>query len=310
MEGVPVQITAQIYNIGDQPAKNVRVLFALLNNGIRQQDTLSIPAIAAGSFSGLNYTLPTGGRRGSNLEYITIDPLQQIPEELKINNSYSFSFFVRKDTVAPTFDITFDGQRIYEGDYVLPHPTIRIAIYDNSPLQIQNPSLVTLTLDDRRIMLGSEPDSLFEPKSGSEKALVTFRPKLTGRRDPYKLWLQVQDSSGNQVTMGSPLHFTVDSVWGIRNVFNYPNPFASETYFTFILTDYVDELEIKIYTISGRLIQDIVVPPQSENAYFRVYWNGRDRDGDEVANGVYFYKVLAKSGGVIKEVIGKLAKVR
>jgi flagellar hook assembly protein FlgD len=83
-----------------------------------------------------------------------------------------------------------------------------------------------------------------------------------------------------------------------------------ETYFTFILTNYADEVEIKIYTIAGRLIQSIFVPPQSGNAYCRVYWNGRDRDGDEVANGVYFYKVLARSNGVVKEVIGKLAKVR
>ena len=110
--------------------------------------------------------------------------------------------------------------------------------------------------------------------------------------------------------MGNPLYFTVDSVWDIKNVFNYPNPFSTETYFTFILTDYVDDVEIKIYTISGRLIQNIIIPPQSENAYFRVYWNGRDRDGDEIANGVYFYKVIAKSNGSTKEVIGKLAKVR
>ena len=93
-------------------------------------------------------------------------------------------------------------------------------------------------------------------------------------------------------------------------MFNYPNPFASETYFTFILTTLAEEVEIKIYTISGRLIQDMLVPPQSENAYYQVFWNGRDRDGDEVANGVYFYKIIVKSNGETKEAIQKLAKVR
>jgi hypothetical protein len=279
-----------------------------MNNGIRQQDTLFIPAIPADSFSVLTYNLPTGGRRGTNVEYITIDPQQQIAEEYKINNSYSFSFFVRKDTTAPSFDVTFDGQHIYDGDYVLPHPTIRIAVYDNSPLRISNPAFVNLTLDGRRVMLGSSPDSLFEVSSGPEKAVVIFKPTLTGKTDPYTLWVQVQDSSGNFVSMVNPLHFVVDSVWDIKNVFNYPNPFSSETYFTFILTDYADEIEIKIYTISGRLIQSMFVPPQ--NAYCRVYWNGRDRDGDVVANGVYFYKVIARCNGVVKEVIGKLAKVR
>jgi hypothetical protein len=310
LEGLPLQITAQIHNVGEQAARNIKVLFSLMNNGIRQQDTLFIPTIPADSYSALTYQLPTAGRRGINTEFITIDPQQQISEIYKINNSYSFPFFVRGDTSAPSFDITFDGQRIYSGDYVLPHPTIRIAIYDNSPLQIQNPSFVHLTLDDRRISLGAEPDSLFEVKSGPEKAVVTFKPKLAGRKDPYKLELQIQDSSGNQVTMGNPLYFAVDSVWGIKNVFNYPNPFILETYFTFILTDYADEVEIKIYTINGRLIQNLIVPPQSENAYYQVHWNGRDRDGDEVANGVYFYKVIAKSNGLVKEVLQKLAKIR
>ena len=159
-------------------------------------------------------------------------------------------------------------------------------------------------------MLGSDPDSLFEPKSGTEKAMVTFKPKLIGRRDPYALGLQVQDSSGNEITLVNPLHFTVDSIWNIKNVFNYPNPFASETYFTFILTNYADEVEIKIYTISGRLIQTLFVPPQSENAYYQVRWDGRDHEGDEVANGVYFYKIIAKSNGSAKEVIQKMAKIR
>ena len=282
-----------------------------MNNGIRQQDTLLVNTIPADSFSVLTYQLPTGGRRGSNTEFITIDPQQQIIEEYKINNSYSFSFFVRTDTTRPSFDITFNGQHIMNGDYVLPNPTIVITIYDNSPLPIQNPSFVNLTLDDRRIMLGSQPDSLFEAKSqGSEKAVVTFKPALKGRSDPYKLMLQVTDSTGNEENLTNPIYFEVDSVWSIKKVYNYPNPFSMETYFTFILTDYADKVEIKIYTITGRLIQDIMVPPQSENAYYKVYWNGSDRDGDEVANGVYFYKIIAKSNGSTKEVIQKLARVR
>ena len=310
MEGYTDSVFVDVYNVGAQPADSVDVALTEIGSSIVRIDTLLIPSLPKDNYRRVVFPYLTGGKRGNHLLYVEVDPKQKINELYKTNNTYAFNLFVKKDTTAPSFDITFDGQRIYDGDYVLPHPTIRIAIYDNSPLQIQNPSFVTLTLDDRRITLGSEPDSLFEVKSGPEKALVTFKPKLAGKKDPYKLWVQVQDSSGNAVTMGNPLYFTVDSVWDIKNVFNYPNPFSTETYFTFILTDYVDDVEIKIYTISGRLIQNIIIPPQSENAYFRVYWNGRDRDGDEIANGVYFYKVIAKSNGSTKEVIGKLAKVR
>ena len=41
--------------------------------------------------------------------------------------------------------------------------------------------------------------------------------------------------------------------------------------------------------IHNRLIHDIQATPQS-NAFYRVYWNGRDHDGDDTANEIYFYK--------------------
>ena len=282
MEGYTDSVFVDVYNVGAQPADSVYVALTQISSSIVPIDTILVPSIPNGNYRRAAFPYPTSGKRGNNLLYVEVDPKHKINELYKNNNTYSFNLFVKKDTTAPSFDITFDGQRIYDGDYVLPHPTIRIAIYDNSPLQIRNPSFVNLTLDNRRIALGSDPDSLFEVSSGPEKADVIFRPTLAGKKDPYKLWVQVQDSSGNIVSLGNPLTFVVDSVWDIKNVFNYPNPFSSETYFTFILTNYADEVEIKIYTIAGRLIQDILAPPQSGNAYCRVYWNGRDRDGDVV----------------------------
>jgi hypothetical protein len=308
LEGNPIQIQAQIHNVGEQPVNNVQVLFTLMNNGIRQKDTLFIPVIPADSFSTLSYQLATTGRRGVNTEFIAIDPQQQILEEYKIDNEYSFSLFVRTDTTRPAFDITFDGQRIYDGDYVLPNPTIKIAIYDNSPLSISDPSSVYLAMDRRKVTLGAMPDSLFTSQSGNPKSSVTYHPTLT--TGEHTLSVRVMDATGNYSdSAATQIQFRIETDLKLLNVFNYPNPFVSETHFTFILTDYADEVKIKIYTINGRLIQDIQVPPQS-NAYYRVYWNGRDHDGDDIANGIYFYKVIAKSNRSATEVIQKLAKVR
>jgi hypothetical protein len=41
-----------------------------------------------------------------------------------------------------------------------------------------------------------------------------------------------------------------------------------------------------------------------------VYWNDRDHDGDDIANGIYFYEVIAKSTESATEVNWKLVKVR
>jgi len=46
--------------------------------------------------------------------------------------------------------------------------------------------------------------------------------------------------------------------------------------------------------------------------FVTVEWDGRDQDGNYIANGAYFYKVILKStdGQFSKSVIGKLAIIR
>lgn len=98
----------------------------------------------------------------------------------------------------------------------------------------------------------------------------------------------------------------------VREVMNYPNPFAQNTTFTFI-SNRDAEVTIKIYTVAGQLIQTL--ERQLARAGFNMIdWDGRDLAGDRPANGVYLYKLIARSLGNSevsqKEVIGKLAILR
>jgi len=63
--------------------------------------------------------------------------------------------------------------------------------------------------------------------------------------------------------------------------------------------------------VSGRLLfERTLYPGEVKLGFNRIVWNGLDRDGDELANGVYFYKVSVKLGGMTVEAIEKLAKLR
>ncbi|MFO7445142.1 MAG: T9SS type A sorting domain-containing protein, partial [Ignavibacteriaceae bacterium] len=105
--------------------------------------------------------------------------------------------------------------------------------------------------------------------------------------------------------------FTVSNEMDILNVYNYPNPFTERTDFTFRLTQIPDELKIKIYTIAGRLIREIIKPQAELRFDFNtIAWDGKDEDGDQIANGVYLYKIIMKKGGETKDVIQKLARLR
>ena len=90
-------------------------------------------------------------------------------------------------------------------------------------------------------------------------------------------------------------------------------PVPSETEFTFVLTGNraPDEVRIRIFTIVGRKIRELVVLHYSLQVGFnRVMWDGRDEEGDEIANGYYLYQVQVRGDGVERSAIEKLVKVR
>jgi flagellar hook assembly protein FlgD len=96
------------------------------------------------------------------------------------------------------------------------------------------------------------------------------------------------------------------------NPVNFPNPFSNSTTFTFQRTSSDPiEVEIKIYSIAGRLIGDIIVQNITDN-FVRIPWDGKDHDGNTLANGVYFYKLISRdtNSKQSSETIGKLAVMR
>jgi hypothetical protein len=134
------------------------------------------------------------------------------------------------------------------------------------------------------------------------------------QRGEHSLALFVRDASGNLAdTLASRVRFRVESESKLLNVFNYPNPFSNETHFTYNITGSTlpDDITIKVFTVAGRLIQEIRVPVSDIRFGFnRVPWDGRDRDGDEIANGVYLYRIALRVGDKTDSVIQKMAKMR
>lgn len=75
----------------------------------------------------------------------------------------------------------------------------------------------------------------------------------------------------------------------LRDVMNYPNPMREETRFVMRTNLGGGQGQVQVYTVSGRLVA--VVPFAVGSADVVVPWDGRDREGDRIANGVYLYRV-------------------
>jgi hypothetical protein len=72
---------------------------------------------------------------------------------------------------------------------------------------------------------------------------------------------------------------------------NHPNPFNPGTTIRFTLPEKA-LATIRVYDVSGRLVETVLareLPPGPH----RVVWDGKNRNGDSVASGVYFYSLVA-----------------
>ena len=77
---------------------------------------------------------------------------------------------------------------------------------------------------------------------------------------------------------------------------NFPNPFNPETWIPYTLSHDAD-VSVRIYNIEGTLIRQLEVGQQSAGSYLSretaVYWNGKNRLGESMSSGTYFYTLKA-----------------
>ena len=238
-----------------------------------------------------------------------MEKVDDVYELFEDNNFFSIPFYVQPDTTTPTVTLTVDGYDILDGDFISPEPEIHIEMYDQSLLPITEPSSVLIYLNDNLVPSNTSIIN-YTFSTENPKVTVDYSPSLPD--GDYTLKVLWKDVEGNIVdSSGVEKYFQVSSEAQLLYVYNYPNPTSGETYFTFKLTQVPDEMQIKIYTIAGRLIKEIELNSSELKFNFnKIYWNGRDEDGDSIANGVYLYKVIMQAGDVSQAITQKLAIVK
>jgi len=72
---------------------------------------------------------------------------------------------------------------------------------------------------------------------------------------------------------------------------NYPNPFNPETQIKYSVSgDGLTRVSLKVYNVVGQLVKALVDEEQMPGQYCRT-WNGKDEKNQDVASGMYFYKL-------------------
>lgn len=318
MEGQFGVLDIAVENVMPFASDSVAVQFTvtdLSSNLIVSNETVMYPPIEGGSTFNLNYLTPTAGLSENSSLFIQMnagDGAQN--EKFSFNNQLLIPFFVVSDELNPIVDVTFDGDHILDGDIVSTNPVIDIELKDeNLFLAMNDTSLMQISLvapnGDTRLIGYNDLDVNYTLATASDVQeknnvfSVELNPEFI-QDGVYQLKIDGQDASDNKTgTIDYTISFQVVSEATISHVVNYPNPFTTSTQFVFNLTgtEVPDDLHIQIMTVTGKVVKEIT---RAELGNLRIgrnitdyAWDGKDKYGNELANGVYFYRVSASNNG-------------
>ena len=101
------------------------------------------------------------------------------------------------------------------------------------------------------------------------------------------------DQLGNELSAQQPNRFSLHQ--------NYPNPFNPITTITFELAK-LEFVSLNVYDVNGYLIKNLINKEKNPGQY-NVNWNGDNIANENVAGGVYFYRIDTDSYSSTKKMI-------
>lgn len=258
---------------------------------------------------------------GNTLLIVQLNPEEDQPEQHFFNNLYVQPFYVFVDRLNPIMDVTFDGKHIIDGDYVSPRPEIVIEVNDENPfIAVEDSNAfelyfkrgTTAATSFERIFISDNRVEHIPAQMPDNKARLYFYPGKNFKLPDgeYTIRVQGRDQKGNASGAGENFYeitFRVENQQSITQVLNYPNPFSSSTRFVYTITgsEMPEVFQIHIYTITGKQIKVVDLMELGEAGVGRhvtnYAWDGTDEYGQQLANGVYLYRVVYKTPGVETE---------
>lgn len=325
-EGVQMSFAVDIKNISDLPMDSLLVHYWINDKHqvkhvipYNRQDSLRVSEVFRDTVQ-----FNTVGLIGDNVLWMEVNPyvkglnneFKDQPELAHFNNVLQLPFHLGADDINPILDVTFDGEHILNGDIVSPKAEIVISLQDENPFLVMDADADTsnfgVYLTDpsgiqKRIPFidgsGNQVMDWIPANSSNLRFKILYNAEFE-QNGTYMLMVQGIDKSGNlSGDIEYKVKFDVIRESSITHLMNYPNPFSTQTRFVFTLTgtEVPDDLIIQIMTVTGRVVREITIDelgPITIGRNITEYaWDGRDEFGDQLANGVYLYHVVARING-------------
>jgi hypothetical protein len=198
------------------------------------------------------------------------------------------------DTEIPTVVIkSLDSNGMLRtGDYLPADTAFLITILDSSGVESESVEVLLRSVDSEQPTIGYGSNLVSHRDVRPTQLSFQYAPQ-TLTDGTHTIEVRVADRLGNGPAT-KQVSFDVTSDLSLENVLSYPNPMATETDFTFVLS-LPSEVTIRVFTVSGRLIRILDERP-GRAGYNQVHWDGLDSQGRSIANGTYLYTVTADDG--------------
>jgi hypothetical protein len=228
----------------------------------------------------------------------------------------TYTILRNNDKEPPVINANVQEQEFTFGGYISGTGIISFTLSDANGIDIFDQGidmfLNGVPVEEKDFTIAANPANLTS---------VPIKHQLNLDAGNYTLSISCSDVNGN--FQSHDINFIVNKTFDVINLANYPNPIVATTIdpanqnrtrFTYVLTDDADDVTIKIYTVSGRLVKTFNDLPKAvgyhEFPRTVLGWDCRDETGIFLANGVYFYKIIARKGNKTIERIQKMAVAR
>lgn len=203
---------------------------------------------------------------------------------------------VTTDNSGPEIEYSFaENPDFQTGDRIPANAELTVRFSDISGINLTGGlgHRIELVVDNDNNSTVNLTDLFVYDKGSYQAGQLTYAlPELTPERHSFTL--KAWDNANNPTIAEFDAMVAQNSEIVIREILNYPNPMEEYTEFFFDLSETADWAELQIFTLAGRNIKTLRTTNLTAGKNRRFLWNGRDLDGDRVAEGVYLYKITVK----------------
>ncbi len=326
-EGETTRFDFGFVNVTDKAFPDSLVVsYDLLNHlhGGRAASKISIVSPPPGDTTLFTLPFNTLSKEGLNDVEVFVNPRVETEKSYDNNVILLPAYIdVLSDQFHPVLEVTIDGRFPENLEYVSPDPRFRIRIWDENPFLLKEDTVgVAVFLSFpcaegpcsfQRINF-SRPDVHWQAATAGSPFEVNFLPRDLAD-GTYVLRVEGEDANANRSGLTPyEISFRVAHQETVAADVPYPNPFYLETNVDVVVTGESDVpyfYTFQLSNLTGMLVRELSDHTLGlHTGKNRITWDGLDKEGKSLSNGVYLYRLLITGGKTRHEYMGRVVLIR